>query len=157
MQSLPDIYWLPKLHKNPIKARFIIASQKCTVKKLSKDITSIFKLAYEQVERYNHKANAFSGVKTFWVIQNSQPVMSTLNRINTKNNAKTQSSFDFSTVYTNIPHSKLFEELSAIIKFIFKGGTRNTISIDRHGIARWSKHVNSSSNYNLDRILKGHK
>ena len=157
MHSLPDIYWLPKLHKNPIKARFIIASQKCTVKKLSKDITSIFKLAYEQVERYNLKASHFSGVKTFWVIQNSQPVMTTLNRINTKNNAKTLSSFDFSTLYTNIPHSKLFEELSAIIKFIFKGGTRNTISIDRHGIARWSKHVNSSSNYNLDKILKGLK
>ena len=46
MCTLPDIYWLPKLHKNPIKARFIIGIQKCTVKQLSKDLTSIFKLAY---------------------------------------------------------------------------------------------------------------
>ena len=157
MHSLPDIYWLPKLHKTPVKSRFIIASQKCTIKKLSKDLTSIFKLAYEQVERYNNKASVFSGIKTFWVIQNSQPVMSSLNRINTKHNAKTLSSFDFSTLYTKIPHSKLLEELSAIIKFIFKGGTRNTISINRHGVANWSKHVDSSSNYNLDKILKGLK
>ena len=25
---LPNMYWLPKMHKNPIKARFIIASPK---------------------------------------------------------------------------------------------------------------------------------
>ena len=71
MRTLPDIYWLPKLHKTPIKARYIIASQKCTVKKLSKDITSIFKLAYNQIDRYNQKACTFSGINTFWVIQNS--------------------------------------------------------------------------------------
>ena len=28
MSTLPDIYWTPKLHKNPIKSRFIIASKK---------------------------------------------------------------------------------------------------------------------------------
>ena len=28
-ELLPSIYWLPKLHKNPAKARFIIAALKC--------------------------------------------------------------------------------------------------------------------------------
>ena len=65
MHTLPDIYWLPKLHKTPIKARFIIASQKCTLKNLNKDVTSIFKLAYNQVRRYNLKASTFSGINTF--------------------------------------------------------------------------------------------
>ena len=158
MHSLPDIYWLPKLHKTPIKARYIIASQICSVKKLSKDITSIFKLAYNQVEKYNLKAFTFSGIKTFWVIQNSQPVLNNIEKINIKKNAKTISSFDFSTLYTNIPHSKLLEELSAIVKFMFKGGTRNSIYIDKYGIAHWSKYVNKShSNYDLDKILRAVK
>ena len=155
MQTLPDIYWLPKLHKTPTKARFIIASQKCTVKRLSKDITSIFKLAHEQIYRYNQKASTFSGIKTFWVIKNSRPVLNALNRISNKKNAKTISSFDFSTLYTNIPHSKLFHELSAIIKFIFKGGSKMCISVDKQGIAHWTTRVsNSSSSYDLDKILK---
>ena len=153
MHTLPDIYWLPKLHKNPTKARFIIASQKCSIKKLSKDITSIFKLAYTQIERYNQKASTFSGINTFWVIQNNIPVLNTLNKINLKNNAKTISSFDFSTLYTNIPHTKLFEELSGIIKFIFKGGTKSTISINKYGIARWTKYDNAQTKYDLDKIL----
>lgn len=158
MHTLPDIYWLPKLHKTPIKARFIIASQKCSVKKLSKDITSIFKLAYDQIERYNQKASSFSGIKTFWVIQNSLPVLNTLDKINSKNNAKTISSFDFSTLYTNIPHAKLLEELSGIIKFMFKGGTRSTISISKFGVANWTKYANNSqTKYDLDKILKAIK
>ena len=158
MLTLPDIYWLPKLHKTPIKSRFIIASQKCSVKKLSKDITSIFKLAYNQIERYNQKASTFSGINNFWVIQNSQPVLDTLNKTNCKTNAKTISSFDFSTLYTNIPHSKLLDELSGIIKFIFKGGGKSFISISKYGIARWTKYANNShSTYHLDKILSGIK
>ena len=42
--TLPHIYCIPKLHKNPIKFRFIIAAPKCSVKPLSKAITKIFKL-----------------------------------------------------------------------------------------------------------------
>lgn len=158
MKILPDIYWLPKLHKTPIKERFIIASQKCTLKKLSKDITSIFKLAYEQVENYNHKARRFSGINTFWVIQNSTPVLETLDKINSRNNAKVVSSFDFSTLYTKIPHAKLFDELFGIIKFIFKGGASTEISINKLGIPRWTKKTRSSrSSYDKDKIMKAVK
>ena len=38
MQDLPVMYWIPKMHKNPITFRFIIASPACSIKPLSKDI-----------------------------------------------------------------------------------------------------------------------
>ena len=50
MQGLPLIYWIPKMHKNPTSFRCIIASAVCSIKPLSKDITSIFKLFYKKVE-----------------------------------------------------------------------------------------------------------
>ena len=31
---LPNVYWVPKMHKNPIKARFIIASFKSSIKSI---------------------------------------------------------------------------------------------------------------------------
>ena len=37
-EDLPSFYWLPKLHKNPYRKRFIAASNKCT-KSLSKLLT----------------------------------------------------------------------------------------------------------------------
>ena len=37
---VPTKYWLPKLHKNPYKARFIPNSSSCTTTELSKLLTS---------------------------------------------------------------------------------------------------------------------
>ena len=37
---LPTMYWLPKLHKRPYKARFIANSSSCTTTELSKALTS---------------------------------------------------------------------------------------------------------------------
>ena len=34
-KRLPYLYWTPKLHKFPVKHRFIAASSKCTTKQLS--------------------------------------------------------------------------------------------------------------------------
>ena len=39
-EKLPQIYWIPNLHKKPYKARFIAGSSSCTTTRLSKLITS---------------------------------------------------------------------------------------------------------------------
>ena len=44
MKVLACLYWSPKLHKDPIGERYIIASPECSVKPLLKDVTSILKL-----------------------------------------------------------------------------------------------------------------
>ena len=46
----PNMYWMPKMHKNPIKARFIIASSKSSIKRLARTITSVFRLLFRQIE-----------------------------------------------------------------------------------------------------------
>ena len=71
MQNLRIIYWIPKIHKNLSSFRLIIASPVCSIKPLSKDITSVFKLSYEKLGRYHTKENVWSGIKTLWTIQNS--------------------------------------------------------------------------------------
>ena len=38
--KVPTLYWLPKLHKNPYKARFIANSSSCTTTELSQLLTS---------------------------------------------------------------------------------------------------------------------
>ena len=35
IHRLPNLYWMPKMYKNPIKARFIIASPKSSSKQTS--------------------------------------------------------------------------------------------------------------------------
>ena len=61
MQNLLAMYWIPKMHKNPISFCFIIASPAGSIKPLSKDITTIFKLFCESekvsYKRYNMVIN----------------------------------------------------------------------------------------------------
>ena len=40
-KRLPYLYWTPKLHKSPMKHRFIAGSSKCTTKPLSSLLTKI--------------------------------------------------------------------------------------------------------------------
>ena len=110
------------------------------------------------MEKYNNKARRFSGINTCWVIQNSTPFLETLDKINSRNNAKGVSSFDFSTLYTKIPHVKLFDELFGIIKFIFKGGASTEIFVNKLGTARWTKKNKAYKyTYGKDKIMKAVK
>ena len=47
---LLNMYWMAKLHKNPIKARLIKASPKSSIKPLARSITSIFRLFFRQIQ-----------------------------------------------------------------------------------------------------------
>ena len=40
-KRLPHLYWTPKLHKSPVKHRFIAGSSKCTTKQLSSLLTTM--------------------------------------------------------------------------------------------------------------------
>ena len=138
MQGLPVMYWIPKMPKNPISFCFIIASPVCSIKPLSKDITSAFQLFYEEVERYHTKGKVSSGIKTFWTIQNNYPVIFSINKLNKLKVAQSMSTFDFSTLYTTIPHDKLLYVLNEITGFAFKGGTRDYVTVYNLG-AFWSQ------------------
>ena len=110
---LPTMYWIPKMHKTLVKHRFHVASKSCSTKQISTAVSNIFKLIQSQTENFHRHSK-------FWVIQNADPVPATLNKINSKKSAKRISYFDFSTLYTNIPHDKLLKQLNDLVEFAFK-------------------------------------
>ena len=79
---LPIMYWMHKIHKNPIKARFIIASPKCSTKPLLKTLITIFRLFFRKIQTYNDKCRLFRDMNTFWVVQNNKPVTDAMNQLN---------------------------------------------------------------------------
>ena len=50
--KLPTMYWLPKLHKRPYKARSIANSTSCTTTELSKLLTSCLTANKSHAIRY---------------------------------------------------------------------------------------------------------
>lgn len=53
-------------------------------------------------------------LKKFSVVENSFPIVTKLNKANTKKKAKNNSTFDFTTLHTIIPHNLLVEVLSVV-------------------------------------------
>ena len=57
-----------------------------------------------------------TGVNCFWIIDNSQQVLSALSKINYFSTAKHLDSYNFSTLYTCIPHTSLKEALTSQVR-----------------------------------------
>ena len=129
MDCLPSMYWTPRLHKDPVGNRFIIASPKCSTKPLLKDVTSILKLFQKQIQNFHDKNRVWTGVSNYWIIQNNWPVVERMTKISAKKGAKSIRTFDFSTLYTNIPHHLLKDALYEIVDFCFKGGISNGVYV----------------------------
>ena len=137
--DLPVMYWTPKMHKTPSGCRFIIASKHCSTKSLSKSVSSVFKLVFNQVEKFHQNAKFLNNYNNFWVLQNSDPIINTLRNINRKKRAKSIATYDFSTLYTKLTHNKLIFQLSKVIDLVFKGGDKTFIRVSDNGHAFWSK------------------
>ena len=60
--DLLKLYWIPKLHKNPYKQRYIAGSAKCSTKPLSLILTRILTAVKEGLQKYCDTAYARNGV-----------------------------------------------------------------------------------------------
>ena len=141
------MYWIPKMHKSPSASRFIIASKKCSTKQISKAVSNAFKLIFHQIENFHKKAKFLKNYNKFWILQNTEPILDIIRTINRRKGAKSISTYDFSTLYTKLPHDKLIKELCKLIDFVFEGGDKNYIRINQWGKAFWGKKFKDSVGY----------
>ena len=119
-RRLPFIYWTAKQHKVPTGARFIVSGKKCSTKSLSKRLLKIFKLVQKTLKSYcRYKCN-FLKTSSFWVIDNSKPIHSNINYLNLRGKAKSIFTYDFTQLYTNIPHDLLVSQIQFVLDEAFK-------------------------------------
>ena len=110
--------WLPKLHKRPYKARFIANSSSCTTTELSKLLTSCLTAIKSHVIRLCETVYETSNKNWFWSIKISSEVLSKLECRGF--HATSLSTYDFSTLYTTLPHNLIKEKLLDLIEWTFK-------------------------------------
>ena len=115
--KLPTLYWLPKLHKRPYKARFIANSSACTTTELSILLTSCLIAIKNHVIKYCTTVYEKNGKKLFWSIKNSGEILHKLKFRGFL--ASGLSTYDFSTLYTTLPHNLIKEKLTELIEQTF--------------------------------------
>ena len=114
------MYWLPKLHKRPYKARLIANSSSCTSTELSKLLTSCLTAIKSHVIRYCETVYETSNKNWFWSIKikHSGEVLSKLKCRGFR--ATSLSTNDFSTLHATLPHNLIKETLLDLIEWTFK-------------------------------------
>ena len=123
--DLPSLYWIQKLHKDPYKHRFINGSAKCFTKPLPKLLTTILTTVKDGLKKYCDKIYSRSGINQMWILKNSKELLYNFNS-NSLLSIHSIKTYDFSTIYTNIPHTKLKSRLAELIRntFRFKNGKK---------------------------------
>ena len=115
--KLSMLYWLPKLHKQPYKSRFIANSSACTTTELSIILTSLLTAIKNHVIKYCTTVYERNGNKLFWSIKTSGEI---LNKLKSRGFlASGLSTYDFSTFYTTLPHNLIKEKRTELIEQTF--------------------------------------
>lgn len=154
LACLPSFYWLPKLHKNPYGSRFIAASYKCTTKPLSKLLTTSLSMIINHFKQYCGGIYTKTGVNCFWVIDNSQQVLNTLDNINYFSSAKHSDSYDFSTLYTSIPNDHLKNALKYLIQEAYRVRDNTYLVVRANGKAVWSDVPSTKHSLTEDTLIE---
>lgn len=138
-KELPYIYGTPKMHKRPVAMRFIAASHRCVTKELETNITKGLKLLLRQHRIYCNIVYRRTKVNRMWIIDNSQKVLNKIEGLNEFRSARNLHTYDFTTLYDNVPHEDLKKEMKWVIDFCFKDKPNKRMYIDvRPGkLASW--------------------
>ena len=154
MEELPSLYWLPKMHKTPYGSRFIAASNRCTTKPLSGLLTACLSTVLLHYKEYCNGIFVNTGINCYWVINNSQQVLDYISGINSSSSAKHFDTFDFATLYTNIPHNSLKNNLKILIEEAYKIRGAKYLSINRHGKAYWALGCSNDINISACELIE---
>ena len=140
-----------------MKHRFIAGSSKGTTKQLSSLLTKILTVIKTGLEKYCSIKTSHTGVNNMWILKNSTNLLSLLSHLGVHRATSIQT-FDFSTLYTSIPHDLLTSRMNSIINNAFRyknGATRyNHIKVGRNKSYFTSDPLNGDNKYTANDICK---
>ena len=109
-------YWIPRLHKCLFKQSYIAWSAKCSTKPLSKLLTCILSAVKTGLQSYCDTSYSRGGVNQ--IMKNSKDMLEYI-QYRSLSSCNSIKPFDFSTLYTTIPHSKLKDKLRELVQLCF--------------------------------------
>ena len=149
--KLPYLYATSKMHKNPTSFRFITAGRDTAFSDMSIIVSKCLKLLMNTAR--TSLSYRIKGIDDcIFVIDNREKVINFINTCNqVTGNSKNISTWDFSTLYTKIPHRKLKEKMSTFVKKVFhcvqhSSRAANFISCSHKSRTAYYSKIKSSTN-----------
>ena len=133
-----------KTSQKPYSSCFIDASSCCSTTIISKVLTACLGLVKQRQQDYYYAVYCNSDIQGYWLIKNSNEVSEVVSEVNQRGQVSSIKTYDFSTIYTNIPHKKLKQRIPRLVKESFESIDKKYISVDRHYNAIWTKNTRIS-------------
>lgn len=114
----PSWYWLPKLHKPVVGARFISPACGSWSTDLAKVLHCALDLVTKDIVRDDLFNQRFRGFRSYTVVPNADPVRDTLDNMRS-HSASTVNSYDFAGLYTSLPIEMTIERITALLDKAF--------------------------------------
>ena len=150
--ELPFIYAVPKLHKNPIKFRYLVSQKTCPLKALNQTLSKIFKLVLKQHRAWCNTIYRYSGINYMWISDNFDDVLCKIEKINSRTKGVSTKQFDFTSLYTSLPKQFLIDKINWCLDKAFFGSKKTFISI-YSGNANFTENPNQDTlHFNLNTI-----
>ena len=151
---VPFLHMLPKFHKPTLDFRYIAAGTKSSTKVLSQILSGVFKLIDVTLKYSDNYHFKFKNTSGYWVVKNKDETVSKLNYLNNSFSARSIHSFDFKKLYTNIPHVKVIDNLSDLLKRCFEIKKVNYINVSPKYKATWSDNQKAKWSFDCDSIIE---
>jgi hypothetical protein len=145
--DLPFMYWAAKMHKDPLSQRYITTSLGTVTKPLSQLVCKCLKLVQEQMSRHCKLRQRRDGVRRFWIASSTEGVLRDVRQLNLLRWAKSLATYDFATLYTNIPHDRLKQMMRWVIEKAFEANKSYPYIAVWSKSASWKKKQNKKSTY----------
>jgi hypothetical protein len=117
--QLPYLYWMPKLHKQPIGARFIAGSASCTTTQLSKLLSKALLRVSHTLRAKDDALLSATGIRRYFILDGYEQFTGFLRkwrRSLSPHAYRALASGDFSTLYTTLPHKDLVDKIGDVIR-----------------------------------------
>ena len=118
-QVLPRIFWNPKLHKTPFKARFIAGATFCSTKQLSRFLTKALQVVLEHFRNYCRATYRKSGFNYDWGINSTKQFLDKLKQYRNNKGVFSAQIHDFSTLYTNFALDEVKTAMGNLFDLVF--------------------------------------
>ena len=150
MTDIPIIYWIPKMHKNPIGSRFIAGSKYCSIKSLSKNFSKAMKLILNHMRLYSNTVYERTNLKYYWIIDNSLDFMDSIR----DKNVNHMETYDFSTLYTALPHQEILRNFSKIFQKVFQREGKQFINVSFQGTYFSSSELSGGCSFRIGDMME---
>lgn len=152
--KLPFMYWIPKFHKVPIDTRFITSGRNTVINVLSKYIGICLKHLIQIERNQCNLTYKYNNIKNFYIIEDNKEIVEYMNNSNIfiEDNIFVKT-FDFKTLYTDIPHNELKDNIKIFINSIFEAKRKQYINISQKA-ASFSDKASKTGSFTKEELIK---